>query len=73
MAAVEINGRVGLGGVSVTPGDLIVADGTGICVVPLEHVDAVAREVRAIQKGEQSVKDAIDAGLAPRSAPVYTI
>jgi len=73
MAAVEINGRVGLAGVSVNPGDLIVADGSGICVVPVEHVDAIAREVRAIQEGEQSVKDAIDAGLAPRAAPAYTI
>lgn len=73
MAAVEINGRVGLAGVSVNPGDLIVADGSGICVVPVGHVDAIVREVRAIQEGEQSVKDAIDAGLAPRAAPAYTI
>lgn len=73
MAAIEVNGPVAVAGVPVNPGDLVVADGTGICVVPARHVAAVAAEVRQIQAGEQSVIEAIDAGLAPRDMPAYTI
>ena len=73
MAAVEVNGTVALAGVPVIPGDLVVADSTGICVVPAEDVGAVAAEVQKIQRGEQSVIDAIDAGVAPRDMPAYTI
>ena len=73
MIAIEVNGVVSLGGVVVAPGDLIVADGTGICVVPIQHVDAVAAVVQKIQLGEKSVTDAIDAGIAPRDVPKYTI
>jgi 4-hydroxy-4-methyl-2-oxoglutarate aldolase len=73
MSAVEVNGIVSIAGVIVRPGDLVVADGTGVCVVPLEHVAAVAIEVAKIQAGEQSVIAAIDAGVAPRDAPAYTI
>jgi 4-hydroxy-4-methyl-2-oxoglutarate aldolase len=73
MAAIEVNGPVALAGVPTGPGDLIVADGTGICVVPARHVAAVAAEVRQIQIGERSVIDAIDANLAPRNMPAHTI
>lgn len=73
MAALEVNGTVALAGVPVTPGDLVVADSTGICVVPAEHVGALSAEVQRIQRGEQSVIDAIDAGVAPRDMPAYTI
>jgi regulator of RNase E activity RraA len=73
MSAVEVNGTVSISGITVRPGDLIVADGTGVCVVPIEHVAAVAAEVANIQAGEQSVIDAIDAGVAPRDMPAYTI
>jgi len=73
MTAVEVNGAVALGGVIVAPGDLIVADGTGICVVPIQHVESVAAVVQKIQAGEKSVTDAIDAGVAPRDVPAYTI
>jgi 4-hydroxy-4-methyl-2-oxoglutarate aldolase len=73
MSAVEVNATVAIAGMVVRPGDLIVADGTGVCVVPIEHVSAVAAEVAQIQAGEQSVIDAIEAGVAPRDLPAYTI
>jgi 4-hydroxy-4-methyl-2-oxoglutarate aldolase len=73
MSAIEVNGTVSIAGITVRPGDLIVADGTGVCVVPIEHVAAVAAEVVDIQAAEQSVTDAIDAGVAPRDMPAYTI
>jgi regulator of RNase E activity RraA len=73
MAALEVNGTVALAGVPVAPGDLVVADSTGICVVPAAHVDVVAAEMQKIQRAEQSVIDAIEAGVAPRDMPAYTI
>jgi 4-hydroxy-4-methyl-2-oxoglutarate aldolase len=73
MSAIELNGTVSIAGMTVRPGDLVVADGTGICVVPIERVAAVAAEVAIIQAGEKSVIEAIDAGVAPRDMPAYTI
>ena len=41
------NTPVAVGGVTVSPGDLVVADGDGVVVVPREYAAAVAREARA--------------------------
>jgi len=38
----QINGPVNVCGLRINPGDLIVADDTGVCVVPIEHARAVA-------------------------------
>src|SRR5690606_14825981 len=38
----EINGPVNVCGLRINPGDLIVADDTGVCAVPIEHARAVA-------------------------------
>jgi len=38
----QLNVPVNVGGALVRPGDLIVADGDGVVVVPIEHVQAVA-------------------------------
>ncbi len=59
---VEINGPIVCAGVPVRPGDLIVADGSGVVVVPSELIEkvlveaekAVAKEgdlIRAIEQG----------------------
>ena len=39
--AVEINATVRICGVAVNPGDLVVADDTGVCFVPRDHIEAV--------------------------------
>lgn len=39
--AVEINGPVVICGVAVNPGDLVVADDTGVCFVPREYINKV--------------------------------
>jgi Demethylmenaquinone methyltransferase len=41
--AIEINGPVSIAGVPVRPGDLVVADDTGVVVVPIEKTEEVLR------------------------------
>jgi regulator of RNase E activity RraA len=51
---IEINGSIGIQGVRVEPGDLIVADDSGVTVVPLTLVEPVlecAREKKASGAG----------------------
>jgi len=45
---------VNIGGVMVRPGDLVVADGDGVVVVPIEHVDDVLAGARGIANGDKS-------------------
>jgi len=50
---VEINGPVQLHGVGIRPGDIIVADDTGICVIPPEKAEDVvsfAEEQHALEE-----------------------
>jgi 4-hydroxy-4-methyl-2-oxoglutarate aldolase len=41
----EINVPVSCGGVVVEPGDVVVADGAGVAVIPRRHLDDVVRKV----------------------------
>ncbi|HYD59949.1 MAG TPA: RraA family protein [Noviherbaspirillum sp.] len=59
MEAMEINGPVTLHNVVVYPGDLIVADDSGICVVPFEYAEKVVTEAENIGKAEDSMRDLI--------------
>jgi 4-hydroxy-4-methyl-2-oxoglutarate aldolase len=60
---VEINGPVEIGPIRVMPGDLVVADDTGVCLIPrdfvLEVVDSAERKTNA----EEIRCKAIDAGI----------
>jgi regulator of RNase E activity RraA len=42
-----------VGGVLVRPGDIVVADGDGVVVVPREHVEKVAEIAWDIAKGDK--------------------
>ncbi len=53
---------VEIGGVEVAPDDLIVADATGVSVVPAEEAAAVAETAEAILTEELLVEAKIDAG-----------
>jgi regulator of RNase E activity RraA len=65
LRAIEINGAVSLGGVTVLPGDVIAADETGVCVVPAAHVEAVLKICLAAEEAESSLLDAIKGGASP--------
>ncbi|WP_020653102.1 RraA family protein [Massilia niastensis] len=66
MEAIEINGPVTVHNIVVYPGDLIVADDSGICVVPGELAEQVVTEAEAIGKAEDTMRDLI-ASKAPLS------
>lgn len=48
------NVPIACGGVRVFPGDLIVADGDGIIVVPIEHAETVAAIAREIANDDKA-------------------
>jgi 4-hydroxy-4-methyl-2-oxoglutarate aldolase len=62
LGAVELNGEVALAGLTVRPGDIVMADATGVCVVPLAHADAVLEVARRTAASEREIEAAIDSG-----------
>jgi 4-hydroxy-4-methyl-2-oxoglutarate aldolase len=55
---VEVNGTVAIKGISVRPGDLVVADETGTCFVPQKLIAQVLEQAEAITiKERQIIKD----------------
>lgn len=65
---VEINGPVQIFGAQVSPGDLVVADGTGVCFVPAHAIKQVLKIAEARFAVEQARIKAIRAG-EPLAAP----
>jgi len=63
MQAVEINGPVTLLNVVVQPGDLIVADDSGICVIPADNVSHVLEKCKSISKEEAAMRELIDKNI----------
>jgi regulator of RNase E activity RraA len=61
---VEINGEVQLGEVRVSPGDLVVADDTGVCFIPRERIMEVLEAAEAKSHAEEARCKAIDGGIA---------
>ncbi len=59
MEAMEINGPVRIHDVVVYPGDLIVADDSGICVVPVELIEKLIDAAESIGDAEDNMRDLI--------------
>jgi 4-hydroxy-4-methyl-2-oxoglutarate aldolase len=66
---VEINGDIQIAGVRVSPGDIVIADETGVCFIPIARATEVLE--RALKKAAlESVKcEAIEAGTAVADLP----
>jgi 4-hydroxy-4-methyl-2-oxoglutarate aldolase len=55
--AMEINGPISIAGVRVNPGDLIIADDSGVVVVPYERAEEVLKKtIQATRKEEEVVR-----------------
>lgn len=61
---VDIQVPIGCGGVAVNPGDVLVGDGDGVIVIPLEIVDEIATEATRMEKFESYVLTKVRSGQA---------
>jgi 4-hydroxy-4-methyl-2-oxoglutarate aldolase len=59
---------VTVGGVSVAPGDYVVADADGVVVVPVDVLIEVLEQAEAKVATESEVRDAVRAGALPLAA-----
>jgi regulator of RNase E activity RraA len=64
VVAAEINGVVSIAGMVVRPGDVIVADGSGVCVIPIEHVTEVTEITLVAERAERELTAAIGNGAS---------
>ena len=63
LETVEINGEIQMGDVRVNPGDLVVADDTGVVFIPRDSIMAVLELCEKKKKGEDERVDAISKGV----------
>jgi len=61
---VEINGDVQLGEVRIAPGDLVVADDTGVCFIPRDYILEVLEAAEKKSRAEEVRCRAIDGGTS---------
>ena len=60
-----VNAPIQCGGVRVEPGDLVVADGDGVIVIPRREAAAVVERARGRMTREETQRAQIDAGGRP--------
>lgn len=58
----EVNMNVNCGGVSINPGDIIVGDQDGVVAVPLAEANAVARQLKEVERKETDAERRIRRG-----------
>jgi regulator of RNase E activity RraA len=63
LETVEINGSVQIGEIRVEPGDLVVADDTGVCFIPRARILEVLEAAERKAKAEDTRCKAIDGGI----------
>lgn len=77
----NINTPIMCGGVKVNPGDLVVGDSVGVCVIPVEHIETVLAEAEKKQAYETKREETIaacrkaraDGGELPQLAPQWVL
>ncbi|WP_407727616.1 RraA family protein (plasmid) [Rhodococcoides fascians] len=65
---VEVQGRLMIDSVSITPGDLVVADSDGVLVIAAENAEDVAALAEKIERAESAIIDAVRDGSTLREA-----
>jgi 4-hydroxy-4-methyl-2-oxoglutarate aldolase len=65
LQALKLNGAVSVAGLKVEPGDLVLGDDTGICIVPAARAAAVLERCRVLEEAERRIETAIESGLSP--------
>ncbi len=63
LETVEINGEIQMGEVRVNPGDLVVADDTGVVFIPRDSITAVLELCEKKKQAEDTRIDAISRGV----------
>ena len=64
LETVEINGEIQMGNVRVNPGDLVVADDTGVCFIPRDNILEVLELGEKKKKDEDARIEAITKGVS---------
>jgi regulator of RNase E activity RraA len=67
--AQEINGDVQICGVRVSPGDIVLADDTGVCFIPIARAEEVLVEAERRAAAEKAKCDLIDQGVPVADLP----
>jgi len=66
---VEINGDIQIAGIRVSPGDIVVADETGVCFIPIARAGEVLALALRKSAAEEAKCEAIEAGTAVADLP----
>ena len=67
--AQEINGDVEICGIRVSPGDIVLADDTGVCFIPRERAEEVLARAEQRAAAEKAKCDLIDQGVPVADLP----
>jgi 4-hydroxy-4-methyl-2-oxoglutarate aldolase len=66
---IEINGEIEVAGIRVAPGDIVLADDTGVCFIPRARAAEVLEMARQKSAAEEAKCKAIDAGVPVADFP----
>jgi regulator of RNase E activity RraA len=66
---VEVNGTVNIACIRVEPGDIVVADEDGVCIIPIARAEDIVSLVEKKVNAEQKRLAALDAGVPIRDLP----
>ena len=55
----SVNETITVGGVQINPGDVVVADGDGVIVVPRKHAKQVAKYAREVLEGDKEARKSL--------------
>jgi regulator of RNase E activity RraA len=65
---VGVDVPLSIGGVSVNPRDLIVADRDGVVIVPHRHAEQVLNRARRITRRDEAIRERVRSGLSLKDA-----